>query len=738
MTHSPPDTARQFPGGMKEPDDLTPRCCCGRHHCLHLEHNDTALRNLENDLRRAAEAGQSLLARHEAYVFEAEEERRKMAASINRLECDKKELEAASAITVEENRSLLDQLENLNRSVSTSDAHIASLNATLQSTRHELDKVTALAARASHLEAQLSLMEVEQVGLNEKLALREADQRSAIERWRDAERTINALQEQVDRIDAEARDERERHAESMGRFERRRAVERQLESAAGRLKGAAAATTLRKPSDGNNQVVSHFVKDILADNASLQMGIMELREMLMGSNEEVQNLRQQMMLHQEMPPDQQEVPRATLEKDLERSTPSEPDPVPALHVHHHYHEASKADQAVKQRPARSRKPRKKFKRVHSGTSTPRSGLETPIIPSTPSPQSMRAHPPSTAATILSQTSVTIPSPPQHSYSHRLSIQSSNTRSSFAPSSVPGSAHPSMFDFLSESSRPTSPDSVDALSPHCLAQRNKSSPRVTLLQPSGYHEGLSIQDRYFDDRDLKCHDSRAGYNTISERPVHDLNLPETFPTTGEPYSPCPGLRRSASHESILSVLPIPAKTLRHKQSHLFRGAAFKSRPSLTSSSPTTSIVPSKPVISATPITAAPSYQQSTAAARAVSASGAISTLTSTLSQAPASRSNNKNASLGNRVGGWVWGKWGVTPMASTDNLRARVREERPTGVNQKGSLKAIRSATNAVTERATGVDQVGSSKALKRSGKRLSTHVEPVAVDEVLLKESLGE
>ncbi|KAL9591236.1 MAG: hypothetical protein Q9179_007926, partial [Wetmoreana sp. 5 TL-2023] len=681
----------------------------------------------------------ALLARHEAYVFEAEEERRKMAASIDRLEWDKKELEAANAKTIEENHSLLDQLEDLNRYVSASDAQIASLNATLQSTRRELDKVTALAAQTSQLEAQLSMMELEQEGLSQKLASSEENQRSATKRCSDAERTVSALQDQVDRIVAEARNERECHAEVMGRIERRRAVERQLENAAGRLKGAAAATTLGKPSDGRNQVVSHFVKDILADNASLQMGIMELREMLMGSNEEVQNLRQQMMLHQEVPPDpQEEVPRATDEKDLERSTPSEPHPIPALHVHHHYHEASKVDPVVKQRPARSRKPRRRFNRVQSGTSTPRSGLETPTIPSTPSSQSMRAHPPSTAATILSQTSVSIPNPPQYSYSHRLSIQSSNTRSSFTPSSVPGSAHPSMFDFLSESSRPTSPDSMDAFSSRCLAQRNRSSPRVTLIQPSGYQEGLSIQDRYFDDLDSKCHGSRAGYYPISDWSVPDLNLPETFPTGVESSSPCPGLRRFASHESILSIAPIPAKPLRHKQSHIFRGAALKSRPSLTASSPTMSMVPSKPVIVATPVTAAPSYQQSTAAAPAVSASGAISNLTSTLSQGPTSRSNYKNDSLSNRVGGWVWGKWGVIPMASTGNLRARVREERPTGVNQRGSLKALRSAVNAVTERATGVDQVDPTKALKRSEKRLSSHVEPVAVDEVLLKESLGE
>ena len=57
MTHSPPDSAPQFPRGMYDSDRI-PRCCCGRNHCAYLEYNDAALRSLEDDLRRAAEAGQ--------------------------------------------------------------------------------------------------------------------------------------------------------------------------------------------------------------------------------------------------------------------------------------------------------------------------------------------------------------------------------------------------------------------------------------------------------------------------------------------------------------------------------------------------------------------------------------------------------------------------------------------------------------------------------------------------------
>ncbi|KAL8735354.1 MAG: hypothetical protein Q9166_000899 [cf. Caloplaca sp. 2 TL-2023] len=658
---------------------------------------------------------QSLLARHEAYVLEAEEERRRTAAGIDRLECDKKELDAANTRIIEENRSLLDQLEHLNNTVSTSDTHIQSLTATLQSTRQELDRLNALAARTSQLEAQLSFMEIEQASLHDKLAASEDDQRSATERWRDAERTISLLQEQIDRIEAESKLESGRHAEVMNRSERKREVELQLESAAGRLKGAAAAATLGKCTDGNNNVVSHFVKDILADNASLQMGIMELREMLMGSNEEVQKLRQLMMSHQEILPDGQgNSPRDTLKKDLELSIPAETDSVPALHVHHHYHEASNLDPPARQRSVKARRSRR------------RRGLETPRTPWTHSPHSMRPQPPSSAATILSQTSVSIP-PPRDSFPHRLSMHSTNARSSIAPSSELSSPHLSMFDSLSDSSRPTSPDSVDAFSPQALVQRSKnksSAPsRGRSISSSTPSDRTSTQEppgipiRYPSDLDRSPNENHASHHTILEGPEDDSDVSKLLAEAAAPddgiYIPSLGLRRCASHDSMLSVAGIAPNQLRKQQSQLFRGAGLKSRTSFGPSSPTTSMVSSKPVISTTPVIADPSSRQSTNAGRAVS-SGAMSTLTSSLNQ---SSVQDKNT-LGKRVGGWVWGKWGVTPMSSTGNLRAKAtvspREERPPGVNQKGSLRALRAA------------------------KRLSSHIEPVNVDEGLLQESLGD
>lgn len=87
---------------------------------------------------------------------------------------------------------------------------------------------------------------------------------------------------------------------------------------------------------------------------------------------------------------------------------------------------------------------------------------------------------------------------------------------------------------------------------------------------------------------------------------------------------------------------------------------------------------------------------------------------------------------------MFGKWGVAPMASMGDLRAKAssattatvgkekerekeKEDRPTGVNQKGSLRALRQA------------QV---RRMEREGARVE--VFEGVVDEGLLAEMLGE
>ena len=668
---------------------------------------------------------QALLSRHEAYIAEAEEERRRMGASIDKLEKDNNELEAANAKTIEENRYLLDQLEEMNGIVSNADAQILSLTTTLDSTRKELEKLTVLAAQTAQLEEQLAAMEGEQDELHNQLTSTEDLERTAVQRWKGAERTISTLQEQVDRIEREAREERARHAEVVARFERRRAVERELENAAGRLKGAAAATTLER--NGSNSVVSHFVKDILQDNANLQLGIVELREMLMGSNEEVENLREQMLLHQPVTTRSgTQSTREDLHSELAGTLPTEIKP--DFHVHHHYHAAPVA-KVTKERSLAGR-PKKRRNITSPGVRTPASGTGTPQR--MPSSNHMRPTPASSAATILSHTSVSIPSPSQDSHSHRWSQASLQAPSSTAASSLPGSPSSafqdmSLFDRMDDtidSSRPTTPGSTTLGSPYLYPRRSKHDSDLHIRSLSTHASNapqsisgvleaadLDFKDDFIDNPTFLL----LGHSTILEEPEDDATTrPSTkdshFDHNIETYTPmqsmCPRLHRANSHESILSSHGVDIPKLRSKGSQYLGGHGFTPRASLGASTASAG-----PITSSTEAVA---YRHRT---RGYNTSEYNRLLLGTSPATSADSTGGEKSTLGKRVGGWMFGKWGITPAISTSNLRAK-------------------DALSAVDQKVDG--RKGGSVRGKKVGNRLSTHVEAVIVDDTLLKESLGE
>ena len=665
---------------------------------------------------------QALLARHEAYIAEAAEERRRMVGSIEKLETDKVELEVWNARTIEENRYLLDQLEELNNTVSNSDAQILSLNATLHSTRKELERLTVLAAQTSHLEAQLASLESEAAALHDRLASSKEGEQTAVQRWRGAERTISTLQEQVDRIDREAREERLRHAEVVKRFERRRAVEKELENAAGRLKGAAAATTLGK--DGSNSVVSHFVKDILQDNANMQLGIVELREMLMGSNEEVENLREQMMLHQPVHPHPERPGYGEdLNSELSRTPTNEVILSPDFHVHHHYHAAPKVKTA-RERPVGLVRTKKRRNITSPGLRIPSSGTQTPRIPRTPSAHSTQIRTDSSAAAILSQTSVTIPP----SQSHRWSSQSSQAPSSLPSSPQSAFRNSSLFDTMDDnmfSSRPTTPDSTTFGSPGLYPRYSKRNSVVstrsldTQLSPSitqSISGVLETADRSrMEDSTETIKSPLLDHSTILEEPEDDNTISfmdnhfDLTRNAQQTYSSIelmrPRLIRASSHESILSSRGIDIPKLRSKRSQgINPGSSFG--PSVASIGPVTS--------------STATVAQASKRDRGYGSSNYNRLLlghVSTSPGAPASSTTAEKSTLGRRVGGWVFGKWGVAPTKST------------------GSLRAIDALSAAVDERALEKKKGGSIRGRKTEN-RLSTHVEAVSIDKVLLQESL--
>ncbi|KAF1835269.1 hypothetical protein BDW02DRAFT_629688 [Decorospora gaudefroyi] len=415
-----------------------PRCCCGSDDCAFLLHNGRLLEGLERDVSKAAQLGQALLVRHEAYVADSERERKHMMTTIENLEREKMELEAKNAQTIKANRDLLDQLEQLNGSIVDSDTHIQALEDTLRSTEAELERLSSLAARTQLLERQLIDLEREQSQLQSSLDAKLVDERTAIQRWKTAERTIGDLQDQIDRIEKEAREERQRHVEVVARMERRMAVEGELNTAAGRLKAKAG-----HDKGGGTNVVSHFVKDILLDNANLQHGILELREMLGNSNEEVERLRDQLKVHQPVSPSlAEDVVSPTLQKELEMEQDASLNQ--ELHIHHHYHGPKVARNVPK--PPPQRRPKKKRFSLTPTHFDPPHALDR-----------------SSTATILNQTAVTVPN------AHRWSQASTLAPGSFPGSPVSDSHRGSMYDRVFseayDSSRPTSPpDSIDLQSP----------------------------------------------------------------------------------------------------------------------------------------------------------------------------------------------------------------------------------------------------------------------------------
>lgn len=657
-----------------------------------------------------------------------------MAASIEKLEEEKKGLEVTNAQIIEENRNLLDDLESINNSLANSDAHIQSLTSALDSTRDELERLNILATRSSRLEAQLLEMETEQSKLQNQLVSTELDCRSATQRWKLAERTIATLHQYVDRIEDEARKEREKHEEVLLQFEQRRSMERQLENAAGRLKGAAAVTKLGR-NQGSYNEVSHFVTNILQDNAKLQTGIVELRNLLASSNEEVETLREQVLVHQPaLPPNGHDVAQARLRTELALSSATESRS--EFHIYHHYQSAGRS---VRDKSRKVHRPRKGRNLTTSDLLTLRSGEQTPRNPSA------RINEEDSVATLRPKAVSSKSSP-----THRWSTASSQAQQSIAPSTVPSSPHsiyhnPSIFDTLDgavDFSRPTSPESLSVGSPRFSHHRSTSDasftslPRQLRFEPK-YSVPNDIPSQPAKQKPVENPDASLGGLPSPLETEDDLS-PLTDPTDAteifspensefsEPTSPfTPRLHRSTSHESILAI---PSHSFYQPPSHLFNPV----------------ILPSCAVLTHTPATALPASH-----ALRLSSSTYNRSLLSNLRVPPAFSSNpatvaaNKNlrttssgsgsgkakhpkqlpATLGKRVGGWVLGKWSVAPMASTGDLRAQAKLHggdggvRPTGVNQKGSLRGLVASVEKKVVRAEV--QVG-------------------VIDERLLKESLAE
>ncbi|KAF2758640.1 hypothetical protein EJ05DRAFT_510540 [Pseudovirgaria hyperparasitica] len=665
-------------------------CCCGQRGCPILQKNARTVDSLERDVKQAASKGQALLVRHEAYMLDAERERTDMAACIERLEQQKLSLEIANTKTIQENRELLNQLEELNDALAESETQVKSLTATLESTQLELKRLSILAARTESLERQLADLENEQAILHEKVAHTDEEKISAIHRWQQAERTIAHLQDQLDQIEREAKEERERHIEVVGRMERRRAVERELETAAGRLKGAAAMKTTGEKNGTN--VVSHFVKDILQDNANLQLGIVELREMLTNSNEEVERLREQVVLHQPMQDESRvTTPTPTLEKELQL------DKSPELHLHVHHH----VQRRVKKTNRKSITPAH-FQSPASHASTPSSASRASISRLTP--KNIQS---STA--ILQHTAVTIP---HSTHTNRWSMQSNQTGTSYA-SSVPGSPYThsrrpsSLFDRVFseaayDSSRPTSPASSTFPSPEMTPTKLPPIPNEALDDPE-----LEVPKPSKPQKKSKTPTTR---NFSSPFPIRTISAPTAslakptvsqFSTSAEPQIANTTILEETEHEQedghpgagSTSNVPITARDsssstdLEHESEDVLPDYFSPSYTRVRRGSSDSISVAGMDIH----IAHRPSHHLLSTSAAASSSGGAMLSahfahakissarlrgqdsraLLSTMHRMPSAsgstlKSRASSTTLSQKFGGWIKGTWGNTPLTSSSN------------------------------------------------------------------------
>ncbi|KAK8071152.1 hypothetical protein PG997_011355 [Apiospora hydei] len=524
-TNLPAGAGRLDVLNTSQPDREIPpmRCCCGDLECSVLRHNSTVLDSVEKDVHLAASVGQALLERHEAYMADAKRDRLELTSRIEQLEMDNRELEAKNAHYIESNRDLLDQLETLNSTITRS--HAALFPASHPPTRGET-------LRAESLERELEYLEQEQADLQSNLAATHEEARSAMSRWKRAERGIVNLQDQLERMENEAKMERERHAEMMGRMEKQCEVEKELNTAAGRLK--------EPPPSG--------LSVLRIDNSNLQQGIVELREMLMNSNDEIQSLRDQMVCHQPMeshqPMDSEDVDvPQTLRAELEsqESAKTHTSMVSQeLHIHHHYH----VPPGVKQ----EKKPRKK-----------RQGL-TPGIFIPPTQSSGTATPPS----VWRPTQVTR-TQRDSNRPHRWSIQSeqpSEFALSSAPSSPTSNHRNSLFDPIMIESLPTSPTtSVDPMSPKWRSH-HKNPSNVSMrsfqvptnfsldaTQPSQTH---TIYEEGDDGQELPRPMVSTDKYGIEDESRSKYGDPYSDENTDDARSIRNRVHRAMSHESILSL------------------------------------------------------------------------------------------------------------------------------------------------------------------------------------------
>ncbi|KAF8471092.1 hypothetical protein BDZ91DRAFT_717664 [Kalaharituber pfeilii] len=460
------------------------KCCCENESCSFFMESKALLQELEKDVQTAASLGKALLERHQHTLLEASSERKKLQHAIEEtekrnahLEAELSQLESENSRTVDENRKLLVQLEEYNQGMRSNERKIQEMQGDLDAVHDELARVSAAAAKAQIFETQLSALESEQIELKKLVSKTKEDEKAAVARWRQAERTISEL----------------------------------------------------------------TAEDILAENNRLQTGLAELRDMLLASQEEVGELREQLLQFTNVKGGEAQVPLSReLSTDISRLPLGIPAVKPELHFHHHVHKETSITRRVKRRG------RNGLTLDHPRRSTESQGTD-PMTPTTPA--SMQQH--------------------RSQYSnHTRSSSGRGFPSSGSPQSISTFRDSSIFDrsFDVDSTRPSTADTEwDSASVQKFGGKNRRSPRestggppFSFLYTEEIPENPAEDEAGAEYEEDETEGNSAPNNCLVEG---DENYEEEHTRTNT-RSSSPGarsmLRKSASHESLL----VPAHSTYH--------------------------------------------------------------------------------------------------------------------------------------------------------------------------------
>lgn len=327
------------------------------------------------------------------------------------------------------------------------------------------------------------------------------------------------------------------------------------------------------------------------------------------------------------------------------------------------------------------------------------------------------------------------------------------------------------DLSSDLSRPTSPESCVFSSPLMGARHFKGveapfRPLAGLdnLDPSSANtSGLFSEEQYDRPAYLDLGDDIAAHSAISEESEPspsgissqsiaggpDPTAPDDVFGIQMPFSP---LRKSASHESLLSVAGMDIHTPSNRHSPMGRwhpGIRIPQR----IVSPSVELVSTPPVVSAPIVTAdrvkGPDQSSRSLLASVAAGNGgasecasvmsADSTSTSTGSSSTATPVPRKSATLGRRVGGWVLGRWGMAPdsAAAEHDVAPEPSNGSEASTPTEHSTPKPPDLAAPLRFRFPGVNQKGPVLGL-RPPPRAPARVHPQNIDEELLRESLAE